>query len=146
MFTFIVILRRRTHEHSPSRTFIRLFTLPYRKQGKAGDWVSEVQSVLCEDTVCLKRIIVVWSSPFQRSDQQYFGDCYDLWGITKKSNCCCTHQVVNSGTYNWANKKIILIKTKHKFIFILFAIKDLIFYTFLKSKHVAIYLSGVAHS
>ena len=26
-------------------------------------------------------------------------------GITNKSNCCCLHQVVNSGTQNFANNK-----------------------------------------
>ena len=30
------------------RTFNRLFTLSYKRQGKAGEWVSEVQSVMCE--------------------------------------------------------------------------------------------------
>ena len=44
------ISRRRSHEHSPSRTFIRLFMLPYIRQSKAGNWVSEVQSVLFEDS------------------------------------------------------------------------------------------------
>ena len=52
-------LRRQSHENSPSKTFIRLFTLPCKRQGKAGDWVSEVQLVLCEDAMCLKRIIVM---------------------------------------------------------------------------------------
>ena len=35
MFTFIQITRRRSHERSSSRTFIRQFTLPYKRQGKA---------------------------------------------------------------------------------------------------------------
>ena len=38
-------------EHSPSKTFIRQFTLPYKSQGKLGEWASEVQSVLCKDAV-----------------------------------------------------------------------------------------------
>ena len=45
-------------EHSPSGTLIRLFILPYKRQGKAGEDVSEIQSVLCEETVSLKGIIV----------------------------------------------------------------------------------------
>ena len=28
---------KRSHEHLPSRTFIRLFTLPYKRQIKAGE-------------------------------------------------------------------------------------------------------------
>ena len=37
MFTVTFIEISRSHEHYPSRTFIRLFTLPYKKQRKAGD-------------------------------------------------------------------------------------------------------------
>ena len=32
MFKFKEISRRRSHEHTPSRTIIRLFTLPYKRQ------------------------------------------------------------------------------------------------------------------
>ena len=39
MFTLIDILRRRNREQSSSRTFIGLFTLSYKKQGKAGNGV-----------------------------------------------------------------------------------------------------------
>ena len=53
-------------EKAKSWIFIRLFTLEFKTQGKAGHWVSEVQSILCEDTVCLKRVMVVWRSPLQR--------------------------------------------------------------------------------
>ena len=68
MFTLIEISRRRSHEHSPSGTFIRLFTLPYKMQSKAGERVTErVQSVLCEDAVRLKRVIVVCRPPLQIS-------------------------------------------------------------------------------
>ena len=67
MFTFIEISRRRIHERSPSRTFIRLFTLPYKKQGKTDDGVSDVQSVLCEDAVCLKRVIAILRFHLQNS-------------------------------------------------------------------------------
>ena len=56
MFTFISILRRRSYKHSPSRTSKKLFTLPYKRQGKAGHGDSEVQSALCEDAVRLKRV------------------------------------------------------------------------------------------
>ena len=49
------ISRRRSNEHLPSRTFSRLFTLAYKRQSKADDLVSEVQPVLCEDAVYLKR-------------------------------------------------------------------------------------------
>ena len=41
MFRFIEIARRQSHEHSPLRTFIKLFTLPYKMQGKAGKGVSK---------------------------------------------------------------------------------------------------------
>ena len=43
----------------PSRTFVRLLTLPYKMQSKASEWVGEVQSVLCEDAGLLERVIVV---------------------------------------------------------------------------------------
>ena len=52
MFTFIEISRR------PSRKIFRLFTLPYKRQDKTCKRVSEVQLVLCEDAVHLKRVIV----------------------------------------------------------------------------------------
>ena len=38
------------------KNIIRLFTLPYKRPGKVGHGVSEVQSVLCEEAVCLKRL------------------------------------------------------------------------------------------
>ena len=41
MFIFIEISRRWGHEHSPSRTFIKLFTLLYKIQGKASNAVSK---------------------------------------------------------------------------------------------------------
>ena len=47
------------YEHLPSRTFIKLFTMPYKKQGKASELVSEVQSALYEGAVYLKGVIVV---------------------------------------------------------------------------------------
>ena len=47
----IEISRRRSHEHLPSRTFTRLFTLSYKRQDKAGDCVNEVQTVLYEEAV-----------------------------------------------------------------------------------------------
>ena len=43
-------------------------------------------------------------------------------GITKKSNWCCLHQVVNSGTQNCANNKNFELKLNTKFILNLFAI------------------------
>ena len=49
MFTFIEISRRRSH--LPSRAFIRLLTLQYRRQSKADNGSVKVQSVLCEDAV-----------------------------------------------------------------------------------------------
>ena len=55
------------YEHLPSRTFIKLFTMPYKKQGKASELVSEVQSALYEGAVYLKGVIVVWRSSLQRS-------------------------------------------------------------------------------
>ena len=52
-------------EKAESRTFaFNNFhqTLPYKRQGKSVGWVCEVQSVLGEDTICLKSVIVVWRS------------------------------------------------------------------------------------
>ena len=47
-------------EHSPSSAFIRLCTLRYKRQDRVGNGVSErIHSVLCEDMLCEKRIIVV---------------------------------------------------------------------------------------
>ena len=45
MFMFIEISKKQSHEHSPPITFIRLFTLPYKRLGKAGVCVSEIPSV-----------------------------------------------------------------------------------------------------
>ena len=59
MFTFIEISRKLSHEPSPSRTFIRLFTMPNKRQDKANELISEVHSVLYEILMRLKRVIVV---------------------------------------------------------------------------------------
>ena len=53
MFTFIEISNMWSHEHLPLRTLIRLFTQPYKRQGKAGKWLSEVQWVLSADFIVL---------------------------------------------------------------------------------------------
>ena len=107
MFTVIEISRRRIHQYLASRTFC----LPCHIKGtaKQASELVKIQSVLCEDAVCLKRLIV-WRSPLQRSVEQLSShcSCYKQGinrGIIKKSNCCCLHQVVNSGTQNWANNK-----------------------------------------
>ena len=50
-------------------TFVRLCSLPYKKQVKAADWVSEVQAVLCEDSESLNIVIMIWRCPLQRSLQ-----------------------------------------------------------------------------
>ena len=68
------------------KSFIRLFTMPYKRQDKADDWVSEVQSVLCEDAMCLKRAIVVWRAPLQRSVEQLSSNCYCLCKGYKQRN------------------------------------------------------------
>ena len=102
MFTFIEISRRRSHEHQPSRTSLRLFTLPYKRQGKAGNCV-KVLTVLCENLVPLK--ISAAKVCEQRNNKQ--------------NSCCCLHQVVNSGTQNCTSNKEFF-KTKYKFIIILF--------------------------
>ena len=41
MFKFTQISRRLSHEHSLSRTFIRLFTLPYKMHEKADNLVNK---------------------------------------------------------------------------------------------------------
>ena len=106
MFTFTEILRKQRQEHSPSRILIRLFTLRYKRQSRAGHWVSEVQLILCEDAECFKSvIIVVLRSPLQKD---LSNNCLVIVivyakGISREtmnSNCCCLHQVVNSGTQN----------------------------------------------
>ena len=56
MFTFIGISRRniRLQEHSSDCLLYQI-----KGEGNAGDCISEVQSVLCEEALCLKRVIVV---------------------------------------------------------------------------------------
>ena len=69
MFTFIDSLRRQ--KHSPSSAFIRLHTLRYKRQNRVGNGGSErIQSVLCEDTLRVKSIIVVRRSLLLRSSDQ----------------------------------------------------------------------------
>ena len=43
----VEISRRRRHEHSPSGTFITLFILPYKRQGKASDVFEKSNRDLC---------------------------------------------------------------------------------------------------
>ena len=53
MSTFIDISRKRSY--SPSRSFIRLFTSPYKRQGKAGNGVRKnavgfvLKRIACEE-------------------------------------------------------------------------------------------------
>ena len=81
-----------------------LCCLPYKRLGKSGDWVSEVQSVLCKEAVCLKRVIVIWRSPLERSVELLASNCYCLCKGYKKRNSynkrqlLSLHQVVNDGT------------------------------------------------
>ena len=61
LFTFIDISRKQ--KQSPPSAFIRLCTLRYIRQDRVGNGGSErIQSVLCEDTLREKRIIVVRGS------------------------------------------------------------------------------------
>ena len=48
------------------------------------------------DAMCLKKEIVVWRSPLQKSAKQFSSNCYCLCKVCNKSNCCCLHKVVNS--------------------------------------------------
>ena len=58
MFTFIEVSRRRNHENSPSRTFIRPYNhVLYKKPVKADELINEVQSVVC--VLRLKRVTAV---------------------------------------------------------------------------------------
>ena len=51
-------LNIQTDLHSPPSAFIRLLSLQYKRQDRAGNGDSErIQSVLCEDTLRVKRII-----------------------------------------------------------------------------------------
>ena len=59
MFTFVETSRR----HLPLKTFIRLFILPFKRQGKAGEWVRKSSD---------------WF-PLQRSDEQLSSNCYYLY-------------------------------------------------------------------
>ena len=62
-FTFIENSRRQSH--SPPSAFIRLLSIRYKIKDRASNGNSErIQSVLCEDTLRVKWIIVVWKSPY----------------------------------------------------------------------------------
>ena len=72
--------------------------------------MSKVQSIMCEDAMCLKKVI--WFEDFRYKDLS--NNCLVIVivygknvsrGITKKSNCYCLHQVLNSGTQNCVNNK-----------------------------------------
>ena len=93
LFTFIEFSRRRSHEHSPSKAFIRLFTLPYKRQGKAGnEWV-KVLTLLCEDAVCLKKLVKLVEDVLNKLS----------------SNCNCLHKRAQRGI---TNKAIFLVYIK----------------------------------
>ena len=50
-------------KYSPANAFIRLLTLRYKRQDRVANGVSErIKSDLCEDTLRVKRIIMVWRS------------------------------------------------------------------------------------
>ena len=58
LFTFIETSRRQ--KHFTSSAFVRLLTMRYKRQGIASNGNSElIQSVLCEDALLMKRIIVI---------------------------------------------------------------------------------------
>ena len=58
LFTYIEISRRQ--RKSPTKAFIRLLTLQYKRQDRASNGDSKrIQSVLCEDTLRVKEIIVL---------------------------------------------------------------------------------------
>ena len=62
--------RRREHEYSTSRTFVKLFVLKY-KMVRQSSWLAVViQSFLCEDALRVKRTVVVWRSPLYRSNEE----------------------------------------------------------------------------
>ena len=57
MLRFIEIAKRRSHEDMPSTAFIiSLFTLPYKRQSKAGNWISKRKfNKSCVKTRCFRR-------------------------------------------------------------------------------------------
>ena len=90
----------------------------------------KVQSVLCEEAVYLQKIIVVWRSPLQWSDEQLPSNFYYLRktvqrGITNKSI------VINYIKFWIMAERIVriiknLINTKHKFIYFICNLRALI--------------------
>ena len=79
-----------------------------KAKAKQATELVKVQSVLCEETIYLKRVIVLrykdLSNKFLVIVIIYAKGVER--GITKKINCCCLHQVVNSDIQNCAyNKK-----------------------------------------
>ena len=98
----------------------------------------KIQSVLYEDTVCLKGIIVVWRSSFQRCIEQLSSNCYCLRKGWKQRNnklgsCCCLPQVVNSGTQN-----IVRIVKKLDENYLFASYNQLYFKKILKGKNIKI--------
>ena len=58
LFTFITTFQRQ--RHYSSRAFIRLLTLRCKGQDRVGnDDLERIQSFLCEDTMPVKKIIVI---------------------------------------------------------------------------------------
>ena len=72
------------HEHSTSRTFIRLITCTYKRARQSRQRVIVIQSVLCEDTLRVKKTVMVWRSLPYRSNAKAL-----LRRISKKQYCCC---------------------------------------------------------
>ena len=93
--------------------------LNFHIKGKAKQTAvsAKVQSVLCDDAVCLNRKIVVWRSPSERSVEQLNRNCYCLCkrGTTNKAIV-----VVYIKLWAVAHRTVLtiknFIKTKHKFI------------------------------
>ena len=63
MFTFIKISRKGSHEHQEHES--DCLHCDIKSKVKQATKSVKFQSVLCEDKVCLKRVIVVWRFPLQ---------------------------------------------------------------------------------
>ena len=134
MFTFIEILRKQSHKHSPSTD-----SLLYHTKAKAKQTIELVKfSQPYLKTQC------VWREQSWFEDLRYkdlTNNCLEIVivyakcinkGITKKINCYCLFQVVNSGTQNYANYIEFLLKLiTNLFLFYLQSISSYFIYFFI---------------
>ena len=82
----------------------------YKRQDRENNGISKrIQSVLCEDTLSAKRIIVIWRSLLYRSVEEL--SVYTVERkirITIKVNSCFLSQIVKGSTWNCVNNKELI--------------------------------------